>query len=94
VIAWSNGSVPEVITDGVSGRIVNSIEAAVEAVQTCQMDRRQVRAEFERRFTAERMVRAYLMAYRRLLTGSAATRELMIELPLAPPIVPELLPTA
>jgi hypothetical protein len=83
------------MTDGVSGRIVNSIEAAVEAVQqTCQMDRRKVRAEFERRFTAERMVRAYLMAYRRLFTGSAPTRELMIELPLAPPIVPELLPTA
>jgi glycosyltransferase involved in cell wall biosynthesis len=59
VIAWANGSVREVITEGVSGRIVTSIEAAVEAAhQAAQMDRRKVRAEFERRFTAERMVRA------------------------------------
>ena len=44
VIAWPNGSVP----DGVSGQIVDSIEAAVVAVQQAvQMDRRAVRAEFE-----------------------------------------------
>ena len=54
VIAWPNGSVPEVVTDGVSGRIVDSIDAAAKAAQqAAQMDRRQVRAEFERRFTAE-----------------------------------------
>ena len=65
VIAWPNGSVPEVVTDGVSGRIVDSIEAAVVAVQQAvQMDRRAVRAEFEQRFTAERMGRAYIAAYR------------------------------
>jgi glycosyltransferase involved in cell wall biosynthesis len=47
VIAWPNGSVPEVITDGITGRIVNSIEAAAEAArQAGQMDRRKVRAEF------------------------------------------------
>ena len=48
VIAWPNGSVPEVVNEGVSGRMVNSIEAAVEAVQqSAHMDRRKVRAEFE-----------------------------------------------
>src|SRR3984893_7754878 len=48
VIAWPNGSVPEVITEGVSGRIVDSIEAAAEAVQHApRMDRRKVRAAFE-----------------------------------------------
>ena len=86
VIAWANGSVPEVITEGVSGRIVTSIEAAVEAAhQAAQMDRRRVRAEFERRFTAERMAGAYLAAYQLLLNRVTATPELMIELPLAPP---------
>ena len=95
VIAWANGSVREVITEGVSGRIVTSIEAAVEAAhQAAQMDRRKVRADFERHFTAERMVRAYLTAYRLLLNGVAATRELMIELPLAPPTMPEVSPMA
>jgi hypothetical protein len=43
---------------------------------------------------AERMVRAYLTAYRLLLNGVAATRELMVELPLAPPTMPELSPMA
>jgi glycosyltransferase involved in cell wall biosynthesis len=68
VIAWPNGSVPEVVTEGVSGRMVDSIESAAEAVhQAACMDRRKVRAEFERRFTAARMARAYVAAYRSLL---------------------------
>jgi hypothetical protein len=37
----------------------------VEAVQqAAYMDRRKVRAEFEKRFTAARMARAYVAAYR------------------------------
>jgi len=68
VIAWRNGSVPEVITDGVSGIIVDSIEAAVNATQkVVRMDRRRVRAEFEKRFTAARMAHAYVAAYQCLL---------------------------
>ena len=74
VIAWPNGSVPEVIADGVSGRIVDSIEAAAGAArQAGYMDRRKVRAEFERRFTAERMAGAYIAAYRLLLARAPAT---------------------
>jgi glycosyltransferase involved in cell wall biosynthesis len=77
VIAWPNGSVPEVITEGVSGRIVDSIEAAVEAVQqAAYMDRRKVRAEFEKRFTAARMARAYVAAYCALLAHLPATARL------------------
>ena len=77
VIAWPNGSVPEVVTEGVSGRIVNSIESAVEAVQqAAYMDRRKVRAEFEKRFTAARMARAYVAAYRSLLARVPATTRL------------------
>jgi hypothetical protein len=64
------------------------------AQQAAQIDRRKVRAEFERRFTAESTVRAYLTAYRLLLNRVAATRELMVELPLAPPTMPELSPMA
>ena len=77
VIAWRNGSVPEVVTEGVSGRIVDSIESAVEAVQQAAcMDRRKVRAEFESRFTAARMARAYVAAYRSLLAPITATTEI------------------
>ncbi len=77
VIAWPNGSVPEVVAEGVSGRIVNSIESAVEAVQQAAlMDRRKVRAEFEKRFTAARMARAYVAAYRSLLAPAPANPEI------------------
>jgi glycosyltransferase involved in cell wall biosynthesis len=93
VIAWPNGSVPEVVADGVSGRIVDSIEAAVDAVrETAHMDRRKVRAEFERRFTAERMASAYVAAYRSLLARASATTRL--EHSMAPPAALELLPPA
>jgi glycosyltransferase involved in cell wall biosynthesis len=77
VIAWPNGSVPEVLTDGVSGRIVDSIESAVEAVQQAtHMDRRKVRAEFEKRFTVARMAREYVAAYRSLLAPVPANPEI------------------
>jgi hypothetical protein len=68
VIAWREGSVAEVVTDRVSGVIVESIEAAVAAVkESATMSRAAVRAEFERRFTVERMARAYVDAYHLLL---------------------------
>jgi glycosyltransferase involved in cell wall biosynthesis len=72
VIAWRSGSVPEVVADGVSGVIVDSVQSAVAAVQAVsQMSRAGVRAEFERRFTAERMALAYVGAYRALLARQA-----------------------
>ena len=90
VIGWPNGSVPEVVTDGVSGLIVNSIEAAAKAVHQARcMDRHKVRAEFERRFTVERMAGAYLAAYRLLLARADAPSSLI-----APSAAPEPMPEA
>jgi hypothetical protein len=57
------------------------------------MDRSQVRAEFERRFTAERMAGAYLTAYRLLLAQSQAARAPLIKLARPASAVTELLPT-
>jgi glycosyltransferase involved in cell wall biosynthesis len=75
VIAWPHGSVREVLEDGVSGRIVQSIDAAVEAVREIErIDRRGCRAQFEERFTAERMATQYLQIYERARAG-IATRE-------------------
>jgi glycosyltransferase involved in cell wall biosynthesis len=68
VVAWRRGSVPEVVKEGVSGCMVDSIEAATEAVgRTATMSRHAVRAEFEARFTASRMAAAYVEAYNRLM---------------------------
>jgi glycosyltransferase involved in cell wall biosynthesis len=73
VIAWRRGSVPEVVTEGVSGKIVDSVEAAVAAVEEVSaLSRAGVRAEFERRFTAARMTQDYIAAYRSLLAREAA----------------------
>jgi glycosyltransferase involved in cell wall biosynthesis len=65
VIAWPNGSVPEIVEHGVTGLIVNSIEEAVAAVHEApRLDRAQVRRRFEERFSAARMARDYLSVYR------------------------------
>jgi len=68
VIAYRAGSVPEVVTDGVSGFIVDDLDAAVAAVRRLdELDRAAVRAAFEERFTAARMARDYLRIYEALI---------------------------
>jgi glycosyltransferase involved in cell wall biosynthesis len=68
VIAWRHGSVPEIIQHGVTGYVVDSIEAAVAATrQIDRLDRTTVRNCFIERFTAERMARAYEGVYDKLL---------------------------
>jgi glycosyltransferase involved in cell wall biosynthesis len=69
VIAWRNGSVSEVIVDGQSGCIVETIDEAVAAVDRIRgLSRQRVRRHFETRFTAVRMARDYVEAFDRLLT--------------------------
>jgi glycosyltransferase involved in cell wall biosynthesis len=67
VVAFENGSVPEVLEDGVTGFIVRDELEAVEAVgRAVALDRDRIRAEFERRFTARRMAKNYVSVYSRL----------------------------
>ncbi|MEO9191978.1 MAG: glycosyltransferase family 4 protein [Acetobacteraceae bacterium] len=71
VIAFPCGSVPEVIDHGVTGFIVPDEAAAVRAIGNLgQLDRRQVRRQFERRFTARRMAEDYLSVYEELCVDS------------------------
>ena len=64
VIAFRSGSVPEVIDNGVSGFVVDSVEEAAKAVSALsKIDRAAVRKAFENRFTVERMSRDYLKMY-------------------------------
>jgi glycosyltransferase involved in cell wall biosynthesis len=68
VIAFRRGPVPEVVKNGASGFIVDTLEDAVTAVRRiASLDRAKVRAEFERDFTAERMASNYLAIYRKLV---------------------------
>jgi glycosyltransferase involved in cell wall biosynthesis len=71
VIAWRHGSAPEIIEDGNSGFIVNSIDGAVAAVgRSRAVSRERVRHCFEARFTSTRMAADYVASYERLLSGT------------------------
>lgn len=71
VIAWRNGSVPEIIEEGRGGFIVDSMEMAIEAVdRAATLDRFAVRRSFERRFTVARMAANYVAVYEDLINKS------------------------
>ena len=75
VIGFRCGSVPEVIDDGLTGLIVDSVDEAVAAVpRALALDRSAVRDRFEERFEVERMASDYLAVYRRLLTTNQPVR--------------------
>jgi glycosyltransferase involved in cell wall biosynthesis len=75
VIAWNYGSVREIVEDGVTGFIVNSEEEALDAIaRVPTLDRRRVRATFERRFTSAVMANSYVEVYARLLESAALPR--------------------
>jgi glycosyltransferase involved in cell wall biosynthesis len=78
VVAFRGGSVPEVIDQGVTGFLVDSIEEAVDATRAVAgLDRRRCRAVFERRFSATRMASDYLRLYERLRAERRAQRRRM-----------------
>ncbi|HSU05680.1 MAG TPA: glycosyltransferase, partial [Acetobacteraceae bacterium] len=71
VIAFNRGSVPEVIDHGLSGFIVSDEAGAVAAIENLdRLDRRLVRQQFDRRFTATRMAEDYLDVYEEQIVGS------------------------
>jgi glycosyltransferase involved in cell wall biosynthesis len=58
----------EIIDEGETGFVVDSIEEAVLALARCaELDRDHVRQVFERRFSADRMVSNYEAIYRDLI---------------------------
>ena len=68
VIAWRSGPVPEVIDDGRTGFLVESVEEAVAAVGRIEgLNRETCRHAFEDRFEAARMARKYVEVYERLV---------------------------
>jgi glycosyltransferase involved in cell wall biosynthesis len=70
VVGFRCGSVPEVMRDGVSGYVVDTLDGAVEATaHALELPRKRCRAYFEARFAAPRMANDYLAVYERLLAG-------------------------
>lgn len=68
VIAYNNGSVPEIVKDGVTGYIVNDVPGIVKAIKKIdKIDRSAVRKRAETFFSSRQMVDNYETVYRRII---------------------------
>ena len=72
VVATPRGSAPEIIADGQTGYLADSIQGLSLALEKVSgLDRAAVRETAERRFSARRMVEDYLTLYRTLIDKPA-----------------------
>ncbi|GAA3915425.1 glycosyltransferase family 4 protein [Actinoplanes auranticolor] len=68
VVAYRKGSMPEVVDEGLTGRLADDVDQAVAAVaDVVRLDRSACRARARSRFGADRMVEDYLAIYRELV---------------------------
>src|SRR5437588_2092800 len=83
VLAFRQGSVSEIIDQGVTGAIVDTMDEAVMMLpRVMELDRRAVRRRFEQRFSSARMAADYVAVYRSLLERpSLSEREMTAPLP-------------
>jgi glycosyltransferase involved in cell wall biosynthesis len=69
VIAARRGSMPEIVRDGANGFLVDSVEAALPAVDAVErLEPAAIRKSVEGRFDSGRMVEEYISVYRRILS--------------------------
>jgi glycosyltransferase involved in cell wall biosynthesis len=69
VVAYRKGSMPEVVDDGVTGYVVDTVDEAVAAVgRIAAVDRAACSARARQRFSADRMVDDYLTIYRKIIS--------------------------
>ncbi len=70
VVAFRCGSTSEIVEDGMTGFLVDTMAQAVAAtLQAAQLDRQAIRAQFERRFSATAMALRYVDVYDALLAA-------------------------
>lgn len=75
VVAFARGSMPEVIKNGETGYLVDSVEEAAEALAKIpRIDRGFCRSWVEERFSQERMVNDYLAVYERVMEIEASKK--------------------
>ena len=79
VVAWRNGSTPEVIEEGINGILVDSIDQVIEAVHHIDdLDRERVRANFEVRFSAARQAEDYEQLYHHLIQARRSQTQIVV----------------
>lgn len=70
VVAFSHGSVPEVLEHGKTGFLVTDMQAAIRAAERIgELDRHVCRRTFEQRFSVSVMAERYEEVFRRLTEG-------------------------
>jgi glycosyltransferase involved in cell wall biosynthesis len=75
VLAFRHGSVPEVIDEGVTGYVVDTVnEALLKMGSLLSLDRARVRRRFDERFSAARMTRDYVRVYQSLRRARDSTQ--------------------
>ena len=75
ILAFHGGSAVEMIYDHVTGFACQSLEEMVEVLPLIgDLDRRECRGAFEKRFSAERMTDQYLRLYERLIAAARSPR--------------------
>jgi glycosyltransferase involved in cell wall biosynthesis len=68
VLAFRCGSVQEIVENGVTGAIVETMEEAIAALpRVIALDRKKVRQRFEQHFSATRMAKDYVGIYQSLV---------------------------
>jgi glycosyltransferase involved in cell wall biosynthesis len=84
VVAFRCGSTPEIIEDGATGFLVDTMEQAIAAAdRALLLDREAIRARFDLRFSATAMARRYLDVY-----GDLLAKRPFAEEPLADVVTP------
>lgn len=81
VLAFRCGSVPEIVEDGITGAIVDTMDEAIAALPgVIALDRIKVRQRFDQRFSATRMAKDYVAIYRSLIAASAEREQQDVKL--------------
>ena len=77
VIAHARGSMPELITEALTGFLVDSGDGAVRAVEAAgNLDRAGIRAATVERFGRDVMIQRYVDVYRRVLAAPRTSRQM------------------
>jgi glycosyltransferase involved in cell wall biosynthesis len=74
VAALSRGAVPEIVEEGLTGGVFDTLDALVAGLpRVLSLDRQRIRARTVERFGVDRMVDEYLAVYERLVCRSRLT---------------------
>jgi len=75
VVAFDKGSMPELISNGENGFVVENTEEAIEKIkQINSINRRTCRQIVKDKFSKERMAKDYMEVYRRILNGKVSQK--------------------